>query len=234
MNAPLIQPWNEDLIPPDQRTAAWRKARSGNFTGSRVKALPFDGKKKKCYFDMIDQIVVERLTGDYVDSDLDSYALKWGREVEPFARDAYQFETGNIVAQSGFVKHPVYSFVGASPDGLVNKDGGTEFKCPKNPSIHLSRFPNGMEEEFMPQVQCCIWVFERDWWDWVSFDPRMPQHLKFYRQRVYRDEKYIANMEKMILVAEGEVRTRLEAFKPENIEKIMAERAGKQGEHHGN
>lgn len=224
---------NENLIPPEQRTEGWHAARSGKFTGSRLKALPFDGKKKKAYYDLIDQVVVERLTGDYVDSELDSYALKWGREVEPFANSTYQFETGNIVTASGFVTHPTLTFVGASPDGLVGLDGGTEYKCPKNPSIHLARFITGMDEdEFMPQVMGCIWVFKREWWDWVSFDPRMPQHLQFYRQRVYRDEKYIKHMEHMLLVAEGEVRTKLEAFKPENIEKILAQRATKQGEQH--
>ncbi|OGT02129.1 MAG: hypothetical protein A2143_00595 [Gallionellales bacterium RBG_16_57_15] len=192
-----------------------------------------NGTPLKAYDDLINQIVVERLTGDFVDSGMDSYALKWGREVEPHARQAYQFETGDVVAETTFVQHKTLSFVGASGDGLVGKDGGTEFKCPKNPAIHLDRFTNGMNKaEFMPQVQGCIWVYQRDWWDWVSFDPRMPQHLRFYRQRVYRDDAYIANMERAILLAEGEVRTRLENFTPERVEKILKERMTKQGEHH--
>jgi hypothetical protein len=229
---------NENLIAPEQRTAEWHLARSGKFTGSRfvdVLAKKGNGEPLKAYDDLINQLVVERLTGDFVDSGMDSYALKWGREVEPHAREAYQFETGDIVAESGFVNHKTLPFVGVSPDGLVKPKGGSEFKCPKNPSIHLARFIHGMDEkEFMPQVQGCIWVCECDWWDWVSFDPRMPQHLRFYRQRVYRDDKYIANMERSILLAEGEVRTRLESFTPERIEKILESRMTNKGANHGN
>lgn len=219
---------NENLLAPDQRTEQWYQDRAGKFTGSRfvdVRAKRSSGEPLKAYHDLINQLVVERLTGDYVDNGVDSYALKWGREVEPFARQAYQFETGDIVNTSGFVNHKTLQFVGVSPDGLVGKNGGTEFKCPKDPTIHLERFISGMNiQEFMPQVQGCIWVCEADWWDWVSFDPRMPQHLRFYRQRIWRDDKYIAAMERAILLAEGEVRQRLQQFTPSRIEQILEER----------
>lgn len=227
---------NENLLEPEQRTAEWHQARSGNFTGSRfvdVLAKKADGTPLKAHHDLIDQLVMERLTGDFIDSGMDSYALKWGRETEPHARLAYQFETGEIVSETTYTRHKTLPFVGASGDGTVGIDGGTEFKCPKNPLIHLDRFPNGMKEsEFMPQVQGCIWVYERDWWDWVSFDPRMPQHLRFYRQRVWRDDKYIANLERTIFLAEAEVRKRLETFKPENIEKILENRLNTKGKSH--
>jgi len=220
---------NPNLIAPEQRTEGWHQERSGKFTASRFVDVLARGKK--AYADLLGQMVVERLTGDYMDKEMDSYALKWGREVEPHARQAYQFETGNVVTESGFKVHPIYKFVGASPDGLVDPDGGTEFKCPKNPIIHLDRFSNGMNEaEFMPQVQGCIWVFGRDWWDWVSFDPRFQgdqRHLRFYRQRVYRDDAYIDKLEKAILIAEGEVRDALESYSAERIEQILEQRAGK-------
>lgn len=217
---------NENLLSPDQRTPEWYQNRSGKFTGSRFKDLPLDGgKPKKCYFDLINQLVVERLTGEYMDNGIDSYALRWGREVEPTARDFYQFETGENVRQASFINHRTLPFVGVSPDGLVDPNGGTEFKCPKDPTIHVERFETGMNEaEFMPQVQGCIWVCERDWWDWVSFDPRMPQHMRFYRQRVWRDDKYIANLERAVLLAEGEVRRRLGNFTPEKVAQILEQR----------
>jgi hypothetical protein len=212
---------NENLLSPEQRTEAWYKARAGKFTGSRF--VDVLAKGTKAYSDLINQVAVERLTDDYIDSGMDSYALKWGREVEPYARQAYSFHTGNVVKQASFINHPVYKdFVGVSPDGVINPNGGSEFKCPKDPRIHIDRFKNGMNhKEFMPQVQGCIWVCQSDWWDWVSFDPRMPEHMRLYVQRVWRDDKYIANLEKAVLVAEGEVREYLEVFKPENIALIL-------------
>lgn len=207
---------NENLLDHEQRTEEWYQKRSGNFTGSRF--IDVLTKPKNSYCILIDQIVAERVTGKYYDSGLDSQSLRWGREYEQSAISSYQFDTGNTVIISGFATHKIITFAGASPDGLVGIDGGVEIKCPKDPKIHLRRFEDGMiESEFMPQVQGCIWVFEREWWDWVSYDPRMPPHLQLYRQRVWRDDAYIANLERSILVAEGEVRARIEKLKPENV-----------------
>lgn len=212
---------NENLLSPEQRTEDWYKARAGKFTGSRF--VDVLAKGTKAYSDLINQIVVERLTNDFIDSGMDSYALKWGRDVEPFARQAYSFYTGNIVRQASFINHPKYgNIAGVSPDGIVDPKGGTEFKCPKDPKIHIDRFINGMnEKEFMPQVQGCIWVCDADWWDWVSFDPRMPEHMRLYVQRVWRDDEYIKKLEQAVFVAEGEVREKLDKFKPENIEALL-------------
>ncbi|MBL8506617.1 MAG: YqaJ viral recombinase family protein [Methylobacillus glycogenes] len=224
---------SENYLSQEQRTDKWYRDRAGKFTGSRfvdVLSKKPDGQYLKAYDDLIRQLVVERVTDDYIDTGIDSHAMKWGREVEPFAREAYELETGLLVTLASFIKHPTLSFVGVSPDGLVGADGGTEFKCPKDPGIHLDRFPNGMNEgEFMPQVQGCIWVCQREWWDWISYDPRMPEHLRFYRQRVYRNDIYIKNLEREVLIAEGKVRELVDQYKPEIIEQILAKRLEKQG-----
>lgn len=226
---------NENLIAPEQRTPEWYQARAGKFTGSRfVDVLATktnkdgDTVRLKAYIDLIEQVMVERLTGEYEDTGLDSHSLRWGREVELFARKAYEFETGETVTTAPFIQHKILPFVGVSPDGLVGVDGGTEFKCPIRLRVHLDRFYNGMDEvEFMPQVQGCIWVCERDWWDWVSYHPRMPEHLRFYRQRIWRDDVYIKRLERAVLLAEAEVRQRLEEYSPERIYEILEKRIRK-------
>lgn len=224
---------NENLIAPEQRTEQWYQDRSGKFTGSRFVDLKTKNKKTKEPLkrrdDLIKQIIGERLTGQYQDSGMDSFALKHGRELEPYASEQYEMETGLIVVHTGFINHRSLSFVGASPDGLVGVDGGVEIKCPKDWNIHLARFEFGMdEEEFMPQVQGCMWVTGRKWWDWVSYDPRMPAHLRFYRQRVWRDEDYIADLEREVLLAESEVRTRLKNFEVAHVEQILIDRVKEQ------
>lgn len=218
---------SENLIAPDQRTEGWYLDRSGKFTGSVfVDLLAENGKGEplKSYYTLINRIIGERLTGQYQDTGMDSYSLKHGREMEPYANERYELETGELVIHTGFINHPTISFAGASPDGLVGIDGGIEIKCPKNWDIHLARFETGMDEEFMPQVQGCLWVTGRKWWDWVSFDSRVPEHLQFYRQRIYRDEVYIAKLERKVLLAESEVRTRLKKFEKPYIEQILIER----------
>jgi hypothetical protein len=218
---------NENLLSAEQRTEQWYQDRSGKFTGSRFKdllATDKHGKPLKAYHDLIIQIVGERLTGRYQESGMDSYALRHGREVEPYAREEYELQTGLIVAQASFIQHPTYKFVGASPDGLVTEDGGVEIKCPKDWDIHLARFEFGMEDEHMPQVQGCMWVTKRKWWDFVSYDPRVNEHLRFYRQRVWRDDAYIAQLDRAVMLAEHEVRERLKNYTPERVTQILIDR----------
>lgn len=213
---------NENLLAPDQRTDKWYQDRSGKFTASRFVDLL--SKPNKAYSNLIMQVVGERLTGQYQESGMDSYALKHGREVEPYARERYELETGLLVTQTGFIQCKAIPFAGASPDGLVGDDGGLEIKCPKDWNVHLERFENGIGKEFMPQVQGCMLVTGRKWWDWVSYDPRVSEHLMFYRQRIWRDENYIEKLRRIILLAESEVRTSLKFFEKENIELILNER----------
>lgn len=202
---------SEDL----QRTDQWHQDRCGKFTASRfVDVLARDkktGKEKlKAWHDCIWDVVTERLTGVQEDG-VDSYSMRWGREVEPFARSAYELETGLLVTESAFIQHPKFYFVGCSPDGLVESEGGLEMKSPKDSKIHLDRFVNGMNEsEFMPQVQGCMWVTGRKWWDWVSYDPRMPEHLRLFKVRWVRNEEYIQKLEEAVLEAEARVQEIIE------------------------
>jgi predicted phage-related endonuclease len=168
-----------------------------------------NGEPLKAYNDLVWQLVVERMTGQPVEGPV-GHALKWGTEVEPYAREAYELETGNIVSEAGFVTHPKFGFAGASPDGLIGDDGGLEMKCPKDSRIHLERFSEGIPEEYVPQVQGNLWVTSRRWWDFVSYDPRMPESHRIYIQRIERDERYIAELETAILAAEAVVQAKLE------------------------
>lgn len=192
----------------EQRTEAWLQERAGKFTASRFVDVLARSKKTgeplKAYHDLIWKIVTERMSG-YVDEGPDGYALMWGRDVEPFAREAYELETGNIVTQTGFIVHPSLNFVGCSPDGLIDEDGGLEMKCPKSPEVHLKRFLEGVPEEYIPQIQGCMWVTGGKWWDFVSYHPRMKESHRIYIKRVRRDDAYIAKLEAEIIEAEAKV-----------------------------
>lgn len=107
--------------------------------------------------------------------------------------EAYEMLTGNIVMPSEFIVHPKYDWLGCSPDGLINDDGGTESKCPFNEAIHVRTWLEGMPEEHMAQVQGCMFVTGRKWWDFLSFDSRQDEECQLYIETIYRDEEYIAN-----------------------------------------
>jgi len=148
------------------------------------------------------QLVCERLTGVPAESYINA-AMQWGIDTEPLARVAYEALSGNIVEQIAFVTHPEL-MAGASPDGLIDLDGGLECKCP-NTAQHIDALLKGMPPEHIPQIQGGMWLTDRQWWDFVSFDPRMPEKLQLYVQRVPRDDAYIANLEKKVRLFLAEV-----------------------------
>lgn len=189
-----------------QRTEQWHAERAGKWTGSKFVDVLARNKKTgeplKCYYDLIWKVVTERMTGQATEGP-SGYALAWGSDVEPFAREAYELETGNSVTETGFIVHPKYPFVGASPDGLVDEDGGIEMKCPKSSIVHLQRFDSGVPEEYVPQIQGCMWVTGRKWWEFVSYDPRQQERFRMLVIRVERDDAFIKNLEKCVLEAEA-------------------------------
>lgn len=137
-------------------------------------------------------LLVERLTGKPLES-FTTNAMKQGIEREPFARQAYESRTGNLVEQVGFCRHDVIQ-AGASPDGLIDDDGGIEIKCPER-SAHLRYLQQDMEPpEYAWQIQGGMWITGRQWWEFVSWNPDFPEHLQLIVRRIKRNEEAIAKL----------------------------------------
>lgn len=179
----------------NQGTPEWLAARAGHVTASRfadvmakVKVGEAAGRIKYRW-----EIVTERLTGQPVEQ-YSNKAMEHGTEQEPYARMAYEAQTGNVVEEVGLILHPSTARVGCSPDGLIASVGGVEIKCPFNSVVHVQTLSGGMPSEHRAQVQGAMWVTDRKWWHFVSFDPRMPEKMQLYVELVKRDEDYIAKL----------------------------------------
>jgi predicted phage-related endonuclease len=48
---------------------------------------------------------------------------------------------------------------------------------------------------YINQMQTQMWVTGRAWCDFVSFDPRVPNHLQLFIVRLERDDDLIERME---------------------------------------
>lgn len=57
-------------------------------------------------------------------------ATEWGSFNEAGAQAEFEMETGLKVRECGFIVHPEYEWLGASPDGLVGHDAVLEIKAP--------------------------------------------------------------------------------------------------------
>lgn len=173
----------------DQGSDDWFKARAGIPTASEFSTVLAVGKQggesvgRKAY---LNKLVGEILTGEpmanYVNADMER-----GKLIEDEARDAYAFQTGAEIRRVGFVRN---GNAGASPDSLIGDKGGLEIKSAAA-HIQVERLlADDLPSEHKAQVQGGLWICEREWWDFVSYCPKLPPFVK----RVYRDEPYIAKL----------------------------------------
>jgi putative phage-type endonuclease len=186
----------EDRVAVEQGTAEWHLQRLGKVTASRIADVLSKGKSgesasRKNYRT---ELLVQRLTGQPGES-FTNAAMEWGTTTEPLARIAYEAEMGVFVNQVAFIDHPSIVQFGCSPDGLVAKDGLIEIKC-GNTATHIDWMLDGKPPaKHIPQMQCQMAVTGRQWCDFVSFDPRLPDDLQLFVVRLERDEEYIEAME---------------------------------------
>lgn len=190
-----------------QQTSEWYEMRKGMCTGSRVADVVTklkNGKYSAGRQNYLMEVVCARLTG-HMPEHFVSAAMEWGVQQEPFARAAYELEMDLMVETVGFAIHPIIPYFGASPDGLIASDGSIEIKCPTS-DTHLRWIMDGVvPEEYIPQMKAVMACSERQWCDFVSFDPRMPKDLQLFVRRLDRDEPMVKEMEEEVEKFLGEV-----------------------------
>ncbi|QDP52116.1 MAG: putative exonuclease [Prokaryotic dsDNA virus sp.] len=179
----------------EQGSAEWLSMRLGKVTASRVKDVLSKGRgnsPSKTAESYMMELIADVLTGEpkpFFEND----AMRWGTETEPQARSMYEVNNGFVsVKEVAFVEHN--DQIGISPDGLVGDDGLLEIKCP-NTTTQLKRaLSDDYSADYKAQIQMQLWVTERQWCDFVSFDPRLDCEAGYLQQRVERDEEYIEEM----------------------------------------
>jgi predicted phage-related endonuclease len=135
--------------------------------------------------------------------------MAWGLEKEPEAQRLYEFERDTEVAKVGFLDHPSISMSGASPDGLIGETGLIEVKCPITATHLETLLGRSVPGRYLTQMQWQMAVTGRQWCDFVSYDPRLPLHLRLFVRRVHRDAAMIAELESEVCVFLAEVNATL-------------------------
>jgi hypothetical protein len=180
----------------EQGTTEWFEARLGKVTASRVVDVVAQTKSgySASRANYMAQLVVERITGK-VEESYSNAAMAWGIEHEAMARAEYEIQRGVMVNEVGFVSHPRIQNAGASPDGLINSTGLIEIKCP-NTATHIETLlTRKIPEKYLCQMYWQMACTGREWCDFVSYDPRMPDHLKLCIIHVPFNAQRIAELE---------------------------------------
>lgn len=190
----------------DQRTDEWFAARLGKATASRMADIM--AKTKTGYGATREnykvELALERITKMQAPG-FTNAAMQWGIETEPEARSAYEAATGVFVTEVGLVDHPTIEMAGASPDGLVGDDGLIEIKCPESKQHLRNLATKKPDTKYAYQMQWQMACTGRAWCDFVSYDPRFPDHLQLMIVRVDRDDALIAEIEKEVRLFLDEV-----------------------------
>jgi len=195
----------------EQRTDDWFAARLGKVTASRAADVCAKGKgatRDNYMAQLICEILSQKPTESFT-----TPAMQWGIDQEPHARAAYSAKTGNLVDEVGFIDHPEIEGAGASPDGVVEEDGLIEIKCQSLANsldfILTEKIPSRYRMQMQWQMACTA----REYCDFVSYDPRLPEHLQLKVVHVERDQEEIDFLEGEVKAFLTEINEKLKKLK---------------------
>jgi hypothetical protein len=169
----------------EQGSEDWARARLGLPTASMFATVMAkgEGKVRSKY---MRELAGEILTGEPAESYTNAN-MERGRMMEDEARKLYAFMKDVDPERVGFIRN---GNAGCSPDSLIGSNGGLEIKTALA-HIQIERLTrDDLPPEHRAQVQGSIWIAEREWWDFVSYWPKLP----LFVVRVQRDNGYIANL----------------------------------------
>lgn len=202
----------------EDKHAEWLQARLGKVTSSNIWKVV--KRTKTGWSDYrrshMVELLAEKLTGQPTEYYL-SQAMQWGLETEPQARVAYEMRQGVYVETTGFVPHHRIPSAGCSPDGFVGDDGMVEIKCPET-RTHIRYLVDAeIDEKYVLQMQWQMACCQRQWCDYVSFDPRLPLSCQLSIKRIHANPDKIADMEKTVIEFLLEMKYAMDALESGHI-----------------
>jgi len=167
----------------EQRSAEWFEARANRITGSAIGAIlglsPFASRAD----------VMRRMVRDCHGQPSEftgNVATEYGTINEPNALTDYQMQHNKVV-ECGFIVHPDFEWLGASPDGLIGDDGLIEIKCPYGMRHQGEGFKGiGEQPHYYAQIQYQLFCTGRMWCDFYQWSP-----YGDFLQRINLDTEFI-------------------------------------------
>jgi hypothetical protein len=165
-----------------QGSPEWFACRAGIPTASKFAVVMAKGEGKT-RAEYMRKLAGEILTGEPSEQ-FSNIHTERGRMMEDEARETYAFINAVELKRVGFIR---CGNQGASPDSLLGSNGGLEVKTAL-PHIQIDRLQRDrLPPEHKAQVQGNLWIAQREYWDFVSYWPKLPM----LQIRVYRDDAFI-------------------------------------------
>ena len=172
----------------EQRTDEWYAIRRGKMSASNAETIIANGKGLETYiYNLMAEYYSSAEKENYINAD-----MQRGIDLEPEARLEFEFYTNLDVQEVGFIEYN--DFIGVSPDGLVGDDGLIEIKCPNDSIYFKLLLSNNIKPEYIAQMQMQMYVTERQYCYFVSYNPNFEKSL--YIKKISRDEEMIEKLKK--------------------------------------
>ncbi len=171
----------------EQNTPAWIDTRLGIVTASNINTLltpkgePAKNEKVRGYaYELIAQRETWRVEDTFMTFDMER-----GHIQEEIAKGIYA-QSYSEYKNCGFILNTDHGFkLGCSPDGLIGDDGGLEIKSRKTKFQVQTVADDYVDPLYINQIQCCMLVSGRKWWDFVQYSNGLPLYVK----RILPDEE---------------------------------------------
>lgn len=171
------------IINCEQGTKEWFDARKGHMTASHATAI---GNAKAGLNTYIKEMMSEYYSSGEKEQFTSGHTDR-GNELEPIARQVYEFENNVTVDEVGFIE--LNEYVGCSPDGLIGEDGGLEIKSPSDKEYieYLIDGEDAIKSDYHWQVQMNLKITGRQWWDLMIYNPNFKKSYCIFR--IYPDQE---------------------------------------------
>ena len=137
-----------NILTMPQRSPEWFDARKGKISGTRFGQAISTRKNKLIYELLAEQLSDYVFPDDYISDD-----MQFGIDNEPVARELYSKQSGIDWREVGMIQSEIIQINTASPDGLSPDNSIVlEIKCTRNLDVHLQRFFEGIESQYMNQI----------------------------------------------------------------------------------
>lgn len=148
-----------------QYSPEWWAIRAKRMTASNAQPIGANGKGLVTY--------IRKMMREFYSTDektaYSNKSMQRGLDLEDSAGMVYAFESGLTVEKVGFVT--VGKHTGCSPDLFVEGNGLAEIKCLEDAAYFDYMMDRKIDSGYMWQMQMQMQLCERDWCDYVVYNP---------------------------------------------------------------
>ena len=104
-----------DVFQPEQRSDEWYIFRNSTLTASNIwKVFGTEASQSQLILEKCEPLNINKFKVTNTNS-----PMHWGQKYEPVSNMYYEYINNTVVTEFGCIPHPEYSYIAASPDGIV-------------------------------------------------------------------------------------------------------------------